>query len=248
MMSNASCTVCRLRFHPISASVVAMLFVLAPCAAADVFVRPPRQHDVSGTVTTSDGKALWGLLYINLGKPLKIYDPRKRKFVEFTLKEVSRIDIEVEIEKEQPYWYWKESGSDDKVYTGKSYIWRKYRTSVTFSGGEKVSGYLSGIIYLEDRERKKHRFILHDRHKGKPGEPAEKLIYVKSIVAGDQPPAENIPDKDAAEETAPPEKESLPKPDANSGGAKTAKAEEKPVVPDEVSPPKQDEAGKAQNR
>lgn len=146
-----------------------------------VFEETPRDYAVAAAVSTSDGKSASGLLYTTLGKPLKIYDRAKEKFVSFTLKEISRIDVAVEIEKEEPYWYWKESGSDEKVYTGKSYPWRKYVTTVTFPGGKKITGTLSGLLYLE-KNGKKTRHILYERQKGKEGQKPKDLVYVTSVA------------------------------------------------------------------
>ncbi len=165
-------------------AAMAFVFGLALAASAGgVFEKPPRDWVVSGTVRTSDGKTASGLLYTTLGKALKIYDPEKKKFVKFTLNEIKRIDVAIEIEKEEPYWYWKESGSDEKVYTGKTYPWRKYITTVTFSSGKKVGGYLSGLIYLE-KDGRKTRYTLHKRQKGKEGQKPKDLLYVTSVTIG----------------------------------------------------------------
>lgn len=165
-------------------AAMAFVFGLALAAsAAGIFEKPPRDWVVSGTVRTSDGKTASGLLYTTLGKALKIYDPEKKKFVKFTLNEIKRIDVAIEIEKEEPYWYWKESGSDEKVYTGKTYPWRKYVTTVTFSGGKKVGGYLSGLIYLE-KDGKKTRYTLYKRQKGNEGQKPKDLLYVTNVTIG----------------------------------------------------------------
>ncbi|MHC4715011.1 MAG: hypothetical protein ACYTAN_17350, partial [Planctomycetota bacterium] len=100
----------------------------------------------------------------------------------FRLSDISRIDVEIEEEWEEPFWYWKESGSDEKVYTGKTYPVRKYRTSVTFTDKRKITGTLSGLVYLETENGEKKAYTLYERQKGREGQKPEDLVYVKSIV------------------------------------------------------------------
>ena len=160
-----------------------------------VFEKPERDYTVEGTVSTSDGKSASGTLYTTLGKGLVIYDRAEKKNVEFTLPGVMRIEVAVEEEHEEPYWYWKQSGSDEKVFTGKNYPWRKYVTTVTLKDGKKVSGDTSGIIFLEETGKAPERFILHKRQAGAEGQRLPDLVYVKSIVVekSTTPPADSRP-------------------------------------------------------
>ncbi len=168
--------------HSLAAVLVAAAAGVALAAA--MFEEPPADYKLKGAVATSDKKSARGLVYTTLGKPLKIYDLEKKKFIDFTLEEIARIDVEIEEEHEEPYWYWLESGSDEKVYTGKTYPWRKYLTTVTFSPERKITGHLSGLIHV-DCDDKKTSFTLYERQKGKEGQKLEELVYVKSVVIGE---------------------------------------------------------------
>jgi hypothetical protein len=168
-------------------SSAAALFLLALAAAASAggpFEKAPRDYAVRGVITTSDRKSASGLVFTTLGKPLEIYDAKTEKHVPFKLADVVRIDVEIAEEHEEPYWYWKESGSDEKVFTGKTYPWRLYTTTVTFKFGRKITGPLSGLVYLEKEGGKKTPYVLHKRQKGKEGHTPKDLVYVVSIVLG----------------------------------------------------------------
>jgi hypothetical protein len=159
-----------------------------------VFEKPERDYTVEGTVTTSDGKSASGTLYTALGKGLVIYGRAEKKNVEFTLPGITKIDVAVEEEHEEPYWYWRQSGSDEKVFTGKNYPWRKYVTTVTLADGKKITGDTSGIIFLEVPGKPPQRFMLHKRQSGTEGQKLSDLVYVKSItVEKTSPPPAGAP-------------------------------------------------------
>ena len=163
------------------------------------FTKPDAPYKVSGSVSTSDGRVVSGTLYTTLGKRLSLYDRAGKRFVDFSLSDVSRIDVSVEEEHDEAVWYWKESGSDEKVFTGQSYPWRRYVTTVTFPDGHALTGDLDGLVYLEpstpsidstapsidstdSAASSRLRFLFHKRHKGDPGQKPSDLVYVKSLI------------------------------------------------------------------
>lgn len=164
--------------------ILALFSALFPLGgrAAGPFERPRPAYAVDGSIAASDDKGVSGTLYTTLGKPLKIYDRAERRSVDFELSEISRIDVSIEEEHEEQVWFWKESGSDEKIYTGKTYPWRKYLTTVAFLSGRKITGDLSGLVYLEKADGSKIRYTLYQRQKGKEGERPADLVYVVSIV------------------------------------------------------------------
>jgi len=177
----------------LAVGLLAPPFSRAP--AGEVFKKAPPDYAVAGTLATSDGKSLTGSVYTTLGKPLTIYDRAEKRFVEFTLKDVSRIDVSVEEEHEEPVWRWKESGSDEKIFTGKSYPWKKYLSTVTFTGGTKIAGDLSGLVYVE-AAGKKTRFVFYKRQQGDEGQALSDLVYVTSVVLGDKARASSAAPKE----------------------------------------------------
>lgn len=166
---------------------------------APIFVRPSQGYMVRGALTTSDGKTYTGTLYTTQGRPLRIFDRGSNKYVEFSLREISRIDVSIEEEHEEPYWYWKENGSDEKVFSGNTYPWRKYITTVTLLGSRSITGDLDGLVYVEvpsvgidssvqtsdasgETGPRKYSFLFHQRQKGEEKQKPADLVYVTAMV------------------------------------------------------------------
>ena len=80
-------------------------------------------------------------------------------------------------------WRFKETTSDEKVYTGRSYPAREYLHTITLADGRKITGPLSTIVYVQPRQTgpaetgqdrpppEAERFLLNKRNKGelRPG-------------------------------------------------------------------------------
>jgi len=169
----------------------AFVLVIAPAPAApagsaeDEPVAPiakaaPGRKEHFAEIVFSDGKKLRGMLFLRGSGKVKIFDKEQSLFREFPLKFIRRMDTIVIKEVEEKHWRWLEAANDEKVYTGRTYWWRRYDVKLTLVNGKTVTGSVRGPVYMRV-ERKVRRFILHDRDKGKLDEPLEKLIYVKSI-------------------------------------------------------------------
>jgi hypothetical protein len=171
-----------------------------PGATSPGYQLPPKVFEkvapgqaVEGSIAKDDGSVTSGEVSTKYGQPLTIFDRAKRRFVDVQIPDVARIDVAIEEEHEEPFWYWRESGSDVKVYTGKTYPWRKYLTTVTLRDGTKLEGDLSGPIYIKDSSGKEARLILYKRQKGDEGQKPSDLSYVKSIVLAPRPPGAPSP-------------------------------------------------------
>ena len=83
------------------------------------------------------------------------------------------------IEKE---WRFKEMANAEKVYTGRSYPSREYSHECTLTDGRKITGSMSGTLYLmpgdygadavnDSRgvQQEPMRFVFHKRDKGEMG-------------------------------------------------------------------------------
>ena len=67
-----------------------------------------------------------------------------------------------------------------KLYTGHAYPWKKYVTTVTLLDGDKLTGHMSGLVYIQtDKETRK--FIIHDKDKGEIDKKLKDIVYVKKI-------------------------------------------------------------------
>jgi hypothetical protein len=154
----------------------------SPLAPAGGPVRDSRR----ATVVFSDGKKHAGLLWLTPGKRLKIFDRAKQEYREFNLHEVVAVKVDPEEEVMERVWRWKENASDEKVYTGETYPWRKYVTTLTVRDAEgkqtTVTGDVTAELYLEEKPGEKPmRVVLYRRDKGKVGEKLSDLIYVTAV-------------------------------------------------------------------
>jgi len=204
-------------------------FVLAAASGAPVPAAPAEDEPIAPIAKTapgrterfaemvfSDGKKLRGMLFLRGTGKVKIFDKDQSLFREFPLKFVRRMDTIVLKEVEEKHWRWLEHANDEKVYTGRTYWWRRYDVKLTLVNGKTVTGSVRGPVYMRV-EGKVRRFILHDRDKGKLDEPLEKLVYVKSIdlTAKRAPASQNAPEPAAAPVGAPQDQpgEALESPD-----------------------------------
>jgi hypothetical protein len=135
-----------------------------------------------GVIALSDGTRVGGMLSFSTGRELKLFDEARQRWITADLREIERLTFEVEYEKEIEVWRWKESGKDEKVYTGETYIDRRYRATLEKTRGQENAGHVLGtVIYLRDDEGEKQKFFLRKDQRGEIGQDAEALVFVESI-------------------------------------------------------------------
>jgi hypothetical protein len=160
-----------------------------PAAEADAstrptsspFVQPAKDSGRVGTITLSDGTLLTGEIRTTDSKALKIWDEGAGKQRDVTLDKLRSAKVEIVWQRDEPEWRFKTSGSDEKVYTGKTYPARETRYVLTLTTGETFTGTLAAPLYVAtpDGER---RVILHKRDKGDTGQSLKDLVYPISVV------------------------------------------------------------------
>ena len=124
--------------------------------------RESRRDDaVPGCIELSDGSLHAGLIYLTRDKRLKIYDEKLERQREIPLRVVKQIDCAVKKEWMEREWKYKETTSDEKMYTGRSYPAREYLHTITLHDGRTITGPLAEIVYL----RPARRFSQDDRRR-----------------------------------------------------------------------------------
>ncbi len=155
----------------------------------------PREDAVPGYVEMSDGVIHVGLIYLTRDKQLQIYDEALQRQREIPLSAVAQIDCTVKRERLEKEWRFKETTSNEKVYTGRSYPAREYLHTLTLRNGKTISGPLSALVYLQPMAdspgkflgpAEARRLVLHKRDKGEIGQSLEELVFVKQIKLGKQ--------------------------------------------------------------
>ena len=80
-------------------------------------------------------------------------------------------------------WRWKGMGKPEKVFTGKSYPFRRYRWRFRLIDGTVVEGSTKGQpVWVEFRRKRAGPFVLHERDKGPDDATLKDLLYVKKVV------------------------------------------------------------------
>jgi hypothetical protein len=155
-----------------------------------------REDAVPGRLELSNGSARTGLIYLTRDKRLQIYDEALQRQREVPLQAIKQIDCSVKKEWLEREWKFKETTSDEKMYTGRHYPSREYIHTITLKNGRTITGGLSAIVYLQPQtheaassgdqqaEQEPERFLLNKRNKGEVGQDLKALVYVKRIKLG----------------------------------------------------------------
>jgi len=171
-----------------------VLFASAPAAeppALNPFgPRETTREDAKpGYIEMSDGKVISGEVYLTRDHRLKIYDATMERQREIPLRVVKEVEATVKKEWMEKEWRFKELANDEKYYTGREYPAREYLHTITLHDGRKITGPLSGIVYVKPEGTagdEPMRFMLHKRQKGPIGSSLKSLFFVKQIKLGDK--------------------------------------------------------------
>ncbi|MBC7351257.1 MAG: hypothetical protein H5U08_02775 [Thermogutta sp.] len=157
-----------------------------------------REDAIPGYIELSNGEIIVGKIYMTRDKRLKIYDSQLQRQREIPLNRVKQIECVVVSEKMEKEWRFKETTSDVKEYTGRTYPLREYVHRVTLTDGRTIEGPLSEVIYIQPDpgtaaktgnyrpEIEPMRYILYKTHKGAVGQDLKSLVYVKAIRLGEE--------------------------------------------------------------
>ena len=160
-------------------SILLLLFALASPARSVEWRK--------GTVKFSSGRTVKGKVYI-LRNKLYVYDLSAQDRRNISVDNVKRIETLVRDEKMARKWFFKESGSDEKIYTGKRYPVRRFYVRITFHDGSTLRGPPIGRTIYVQTDDGRENYKLTKKQEGKVGEKLKDLVYVKSITFGGEGP------------------------------------------------------------
>jgi hypothetical protein len=166
--------------------------------AINPFGRTTSERDdaLPGCIELSDGTLHPGMIYLTRDKRLQVYDAKAQRQREVPLQAVKQIDCRVTREWMEKEWRFKETTSDVKMYTGRTYPSREYLHTIPLHDGRSISGPLASIVYLRPQESNEakegkdattprtEQYLLNKRNKGEPGQTLASLVYVKRIRFG----------------------------------------------------------------
>ena len=135
----------------------------------------------TGTVTLSDGTTVTGRIATTAEKPIRIWVPEEKQYEDVALSQVATAEAHVVWERLDPEWDFKQSGSDVKVYSGRTYPARETTYAVTLTDGTVLSGGVVAPLYVTTADGKTRTLVLHKRDKGPAGRALAALVYVKRV-------------------------------------------------------------------
>ena len=155
--------------------------------ASSPFIPAQDSDTRQGTITTSDGEKIHGKLSHTAEKPVRVWVEAEMEYHDIPFKLIARFEATVTSEYDEKEWHFKESGSDIKEFTGKSYPCRETSYTLTLVNGQTITGGIVEPIYLQTRDGP-YLFSLLKRDKGKVGQTLKQLIYVKRVDFADVKP------------------------------------------------------------
>jgi len=131
-------------------------------------------------LTLSNGQVVKGMAATTLDKPVRVWDETIKDYRDIPFSLIQSATAVVNWERDEPEWTFKESGSDVKIYTGRTYPARETRYTFTLTNGDKITGDVAAPIYME-ADGKTKTYVLHKRDKGELGQKLSDLVYVQKI-------------------------------------------------------------------
>jgi hypothetical protein len=133
-----------------------------------------------GTVRLSDGTVLAGQVSTTREKPLRVWDAAEKEYRDIPLTDIRTIVASILWERLEPEWRFRDSGSDIKEYTGRSYPARELEYELTLRDGTVLRGGLVAPLYIE-RDGGTQMHALNKRQKGEVGHNLADLVYVARV-------------------------------------------------------------------
>lgn len=134
-----------------------------------------------GTVVLSDGTETAGAISTTPGKPIRVWEEKQKRYIDLPFESIASIEARILWERDEPEWRFKESGHDEKIYTGKTYPARETEYTFTLVNGDTITGGAVAPLYVR-AGGKTTQFVLYKRDKGEVGKTLAELVYVKRIA------------------------------------------------------------------
>ncbi len=133
-----------------------------------------------GVLHLSSGEKIRGRLATTEGRPIRVWVEKEQAYRDIPFRLIASAEAKLLWERDEKEWRFKESGSDLKEYSGRTYPARELEYTITLTDGTKVHGAVVAPIYLQTKEGHV-TFILHKRQKGEIGQTVKELVYVARV-------------------------------------------------------------------
>jgi len=134
-----------------------------------------------GTITMSDGKMIKGKIATTADKPIRIWVEKEKDYEDVPIDQIASAEVTVLWERDEKEWNFKETGSDIKVYSGRTYPARQTQYSFTLTDGTIIKGDVVAPLYVTTDDGKTKTYVLYKRDKGEIGQKLTDRPYVKTV-------------------------------------------------------------------
>jgi hypothetical protein len=135
-----------------------------------------------GTLTMSNGKTIKGKIATTAEKPIRVWVEEQKDYTDVPMSMIDKLEADVVWERTEKEWNFKESGSDIKVYSGRTYPARETKYKLTLNDGTVIDGGIVAPLYVTTADGKTSTFVLYKRDKGETGQTLADRPYVKSVT------------------------------------------------------------------
>jgi len=153
-------------------------------APASVFAGKANPESRRGTLTLNTGQKFSGQIFTTREKPLRLWDEKDKEYRDIPLSAIKSLEAIVLWERDEKEWHFKESGSDIKEFTGKTYPARELQYRLTLANSQSLTGGLVAPIYVTAND-KTLTFILNKRQKGEVGKSLKELLFIQGMSFDD---------------------------------------------------------------
>jgi hypothetical protein len=137
-----------------------------------------------GVITMSDGTKVKGKIATTQDKPIRIWVEKEKDYEDVPFDQIESAEVDVLWERDEKEWNFKETGSDIKVYSGKTYPARQTQYTFTLTDGTVIKGDVVAPLYVTTEDGKSKTYVLYKRDKGEIGQTLKDRPYVKSVSFG----------------------------------------------------------------
>jgi hypothetical protein len=145
--------------------------------------QPTRDDALPGALELSDGRTLGGFVYTTRGKDWEIFTDADKMIHRIPFIAVLSVTAVVVEQQQELEWRWKEMGTTEKIYTGRSFPTRRLNWTFKVIDGTTLTGTIKGQpLWLESPSGNVGPLVLSERTKGEMGQKLPDLVYVKRVI------------------------------------------------------------------
>jgi hypothetical protein len=166
--------------NPTTQSTAVSTTLPAATQVSNPFAAQVDNQGQSGVITLSNGRRIPGFIATTPEQPLRVWDDQAKQYHDLPLVTITKMEAKVINEQEEQEWNFARTGSDVKIFTGKSYPTRETQYIVTLTNGTTITGGIAAPLYVKT-DKGSEMFMLHKTDKGVVGQSVGDLVYVKSV-------------------------------------------------------------------